>query len=313
MNTPIRPPQGSRRGAHQADPGRSRAALHRNGPRLPSSTPFPTPRSPGTHGESRRRPGGRCRPRNEHKRIRDLQLQELRGVEPVQRRAFEHSYHLQQPIAYDIEESERTRELAPREKVRAEDEPVHETVADEPDLLRCITLGRWADNPPQTWGQLSRTVKDERILEGGKPICILHRLANYRLDVGGAVEVELAPDEVLEDRRSVPILVHEVQPDGRDPADPLLLIQVRQLVVFEEQDELYVGEFVALVLGEGAVHHRRNETSVLPANAARTLDHGLLLEHRPPCRPTIIPGCYLSTAVGQAFRNSGAFRSRRSP
>ena len=132
----------------------------------------------------------------------------------MQRRPFEYPDHLQEAVAYDPEEIERTRKLAPGEQVRTEDEPVHEAVADEPYPSRRIAL-RWrTDDLLQAWGQLPGAVEDEGIFQRGKPVRVPHRLADDALHLRGAVEVELAPDEIIEDRRSVPVLVDEVHRDG---------------------------------------------------------------------------------------------------
>ena len=126
--------------------------------------------------------------------------------------------------------------------------------------------------------------------------------------------MELAPDEVVEDGRPVAVLVDEVQLDGRDPRHPILLIQVLQGIVVEEQDELDVREPVPLALREGAVHHRGHQAFVFPADAAHAFDHGFLLEHRPPYRPALFPGCYLSTTNRgpvRHYRPTGTNPNRR--
>src|SRR5215210_3001592 len=108
----------------------------------------------------------------------------------------------------------RTRKLATGEEVCTEEEPVHEAVADEPHLFWRVALRGRTDDLAQTRGQLSGTVEDQGVFQRGEPVRVPHRLADDPLDVRGAIEVELAPGAVLEDRRPVAVLVDEIEPDG---------------------------------------------------------------------------------------------------
>src|SRR5215204_975774 len=108
----------------------------------------------------------------------------------------------------------RTRQLATGEEVRTEEEPVHEAVADEAHLFWRAALRRRSDDLAQTRGQLSGAVEDQSVFQRGEPVRVPHGLTDDPADVRGAIEVELAPDEVLEDRSPVPVFVDEVKPDG---------------------------------------------------------------------------------------------------
>ena len=93
-----------------------------------------------------------------------------------------------------------------------------------------MTVQGWADDLLQPTRQLPGAVQNERGFE-----CF--------------VEVELAADKILEDRRPAAELVDEVKLDGGDPGHLLLLIHITRYLVVEEVDELDVRKLVTFELG----------------------------------------------------------------
>src|SRR5215218_6346588 len=208
----------------------------------------------------------------------DVLLQKLRRIEPVIGRVLRYADHSEELVLHDPQEIQGPRQLTSGQEVGAEQEPVDEAVAQEPDLLGRVAVRGWADDRSQATRQLAGAVQYERGSERGEPVRFLPGLV-YSLDIGGFVEVKLAADQALEDGRPVAVLVDEVQLDGGDPGHPLLLVDVIEHFIVEEEDELDVRELVSFRLSEGAVHHRRCEALVEAAEVADTFDHGFL-EHR---------------------------------
>jgi hypothetical protein len=70
--------------------------------------------------------------------------------------------HPEELILHDPQEIQRPRHLAAHQKVRVEQKPVDKAVAQNPDLLRLVTIQGRADDLLQPTRQLPGAVQNER-------------------------------------------------------------------------------------------------------------------------------------------------------
>lgn len=181
-------------------------------------------------------------------------------------------------VPLDVSEDiQRPRQLASLEHGPTEQQPIDKAVAQGPHPIRRASIRRRTDDRAQAARQLSRAVKHDRRVERGEPIV----LAPPDVDAGDVrrpVKVELAPDQIREDRRADAELVDKVELDRRHPTDPRFLVDRVEGVVRKVQDELDIRERVAFANHPRAVHQRRDQSIVRLAERPHPLDQFFLRE-----------------------------------
>jgi hypothetical protein len=112
--------------------------------------------------------------------------------------------------------------LSPLQEVGAHQRPVHQASTKEQDPLGGVHLGRTPYQLTHANGQFAGLVDQYRRRQRREPGSLLRV---HQADVGGCLEMELAPYQVLEDGGAVAELIDIVELKRRHLADPRFLLQ----------------------------------------------------------------------------------------